>query len=134
MTLVGAALLIFCRTHDSACVETVTRNVDMIADLAGAYGVDPVLGVAVCAQESRLGTVRAQSLCGTYRARDDETSATVAMDALSAHRRVCRAWDAGLRSYHYNGRCERDDPDEYVRSVRSIERRLRCAMRTGRRC
>jgi hypothetical protein len=52
----------------------------MIADLASAYGVDPVLAVAVCTQESRLLTRRAMSLCGTGHA-EPETSATIAADA-----------------------------------------------------
>lgn len=131
--LVEAALLFLCRTHDPACVATVRQYVPMIADLASAYGVDPVLAVAVCTQESRLLTRRAMSLCGTGHA-EPETSATIAADALSGHHHRCRTWDAALRSYHYNGRCERDDRDGYVSAVRSIERSLRCAMARGRRC
>lgn len=133
MTLTEAALLFLCRTHDPACVVTVRQYAPMIADLAGAYGVDPILAVSVCVQESRLLTRRAMSLCGTGRA-EPETSATIAADALSGHHHRCRTWDAALRSYHYNGRCERVDPHGYVSAVRSIERSLRCAMVRGRRC
>ena len=133
ISLTEAAVLFLCRTHDPACVATVRQYAPMVADLASAYGVDPVLAVSVCVQESRLLTVRAMSLCGTGRA-DPETSATIAADALSGHHHHCRTWDAALRSYHYNGRCERDDRDGYVGAVRSIERSLRCAMRRERRC
>lgn len=133
MTLLEAVLLIYCRHHTPACETAVREHAPRIADLAGAYGVDPVLAMSVCAQESRLLTVRAQSLCGTSHA-EPETSATIAMDALSGWHHQCRTWDAALRSYHYGRACESTDPDGYVHQVRSIERRIRCAMRTGRRC
>ena len=132
MTLLEAALVIFCRTRDPACVEAVTRNTLMVSELAGAYGVSPVLAVAACAQVSRLGAVRARSLCGA--ARDLDTDVTATMDALSAAHHRCRAWDGALRVYRYGGRCTGPDPEGYVPQVRAIERRVRCAMRTGRRC
>lgn len=133
MTILEAALVIFCRHRDPACVAAVTRHVPMIAGLADSYGVPPVLAVAVCAQESQLLTVRARSLCGTSGG-DPETSATIATDALAGWYHRCRAWDGALRIYRYGGRCTGPDPEGYVAQVRAIERRFRCAMRTGRRC
>lgn len=135
MTLLEAVLLIYCRHHTFACEAVVHEHAPRIADLAGAYGVDPVLAVAVCAQESRVGTVRAQSVCGTpHRANDADADTTIAMDALSGHHHRCQSWDGALRMYHYGRGCESADPDGYVHQVRMIERRIRCAMRTGRRC
>lgn len=134
MTLLEAALAILCRTHAPACVAAVTEAVPLVADTAAAHGVDPVLAVAVCTQESRLLTRPAQSLCGTYRTRDPEASAAVAAHALARWRRRCDSVDSALLVYHYGRGCDALDPDGYVHQVRAIERRLRCAMASGRRC
>lgn len=132
MTLLEAAVALFCRTGDPSCVAAVARNVPRIEDLAGAYGVSPPLAVAVCARVSRLGVVRARSLCGA--SRDPDTSVTATVDALSAAHHRCRSWAGALRVMRYRGRCNGADPRGYVPAVRAIERRLMCAMRTGRRC
>lgn len=109
-------------------------TLDTLEAAAEGFEVPPAIVIAVCTQESTLGTnPRARRICGCGARRGVGTSieeqAVCAAQALSAAYTDCRTWDRALLRYR-TGRCDGtpsespDVPARYDRVVLRIAQRL----------
>lgn len=128
MTL-STALALLALVFPSSAARLRSEPIDAIVHAAAVHHVPPSMLLAVCWQESRVGTVRRYaSLCGVRLAghylADDALSADIAGRSLAHRRAECGTWSRALVSYQLGRGCAALDRDGYARDVLRIAGRL----------